>query len=185
MTPKEYPVPVDIRNRLRAAPGGGRGGGPGGRGGGLNYVVGPPTVERPPLAIDFNQQGTLTARTSGNTPAQFVDADFQVPPNNVAVLRSISILENALLIDSDIIWTLRFNARNVPGWDALTMSARAAGSLEVSWPPEETFIAVPEGVQIAFTTTVRDGGTYQLSVQFHGWFYPASVQPAADLAYGG
>ncbi len=157
--------------------------GGGGRGA-PNYVVGPPTVERPPEAADFFLSDTLTGRTSANTPAVFPLATFQIPPNNVGVIRSISILANSLLVTSDIRWSLLFNDVPVTGWNSLTIAPRAAGSIESSFVPDETFIPIPEGSSISWSTLVVDAGTYQLSITYHGWFYPLSVAQRAANAYG-
>lgn len=149
-----------------------------------NYVVAPPTIERPPNATDLFTSANLLAQTIATSPATYPNA-FQVPENNVAVIRSVSLLVNNLLIDSDITWTLRFNGVGVGGWDALTVAPRAAGSLEVSFTPFETFIPVPEGALIDWVSRVVDAGTYQVSVTTHGWFYPVAIAAAASRAYGG
>ena len=183
-------MPKDVASRRRGPRSGGSSGPAGGSFGpeGFqtpNYVVAPPTVERPPLAQDFFASGTLTGRTSLNTPAEFSAATIEIPPNNVAVIRSISILANGLLITSDIRWLLKYNGVAVPGWNSLTIAPRAAGSIESSFTPEETFIPVPEGSLITWEADVVDAGTYQLSVTYHGWFYPVSIQALAARAYGG
>ena len=183
-------MPADVAERMRGSQAGGRGyagGGydvviPGQAGAPkASYVVALPSVDKPPQASDFNIFGTLAARTSANTPAEL--AAFEIPANTVGAIRSISILANALLVTSDIIWTLKYNDVAVQGWNELTINPRAAGSVEVSWVPDETFIWVPEGSRISFDVTVRDGGTYQLSVTAHGWFYSSALANRALQAY--
>lgn len=186
MEKPKTPVPIDVENRHRPGRPAGSGGGPMGASGSRsvpNYVVGPPTVERPPNATDFFISPTLTGITLGSGPTVFGDT-FEVPKNNVAVIRSVSILANGLLITSDLLWTLRFNEVAVTGWNRLTINPRAAGSIEVSFVPEETFIPVPEGAIISWLFRVLDGGTYQVSVNTHGWFYPMTTQMLAAKAYG-
>lgn len=179
-------VPHDIAYRLQ--PGGGspgRGAGAGGGRGPQQYSVAPPYVERPTTARDFYMNGTQTARVIANTPSEF-PGSFTVPANNLGVIRSVSILANSLLITSNILWTLRYNGTAVEGWNQLTIAPRAAGSIEVSFVPQETFIPVPEGSRISWDVTVVDAGTYQVSVTTHGWFYPTSVRAAAAVGrYGG
>lgn len=188
--------PWDIAAR-GAQPGGRRGGGGGfaagggGGGGGLppspsigNVVISPPTVERPPEATDFNTFGTLASRDNANTPAFFPTAQFIIPATNVGVVRSVSILANALLTTSDIRWTLFSNRSPVPGWTELTINPRSAGSVEVSWGPFETFIPVDEGATLEWQVTVLDAGTYQVSVAMHGWFYPSRIAGNFQGAYG-
>lgn len=183
----ERPAPADVTHRLRGGAAAGYAAGgyevsvPGQGAPRAAFVVNLPTVDKPPTATDFNTFGTAAGLTALNTPAEL--AAFQVPANSVGVIRSISILANALLTTSDIIWTLRFNGVAVSGWDALTINPRAASSVEVSWVPEETFILVPEGSRISFEATVRDGGTYQLSVGFHGWFFSTALMALAMRAY--
>lgn len=180
--------PADVWHRRRGGRSGGSSGPAGGSYGGgsmvaPNYVVGPPTVERPPQASDFFSTSVLAGLTNANTPVAFPDT-VQIPPNNVAVIRSVSILANNLLITSDIRWTLFYNGVSVPGWNALSIAPRAAGSIEVSFTPEETFVPVPEGAVISWGVTVVDAGTYQVSVTTHGWFYPSTIQALARNAYG-
>ena len=182
-------IPQDIADRMRGSIKKGYAGGgydvrlqPGDAG----YVpaqfrVGLPIVEKPPGASDFNVAGTLAARNIANSPSEI--ASFQVPANSVAAIRAISILANALLVTSNIFWILKFNDVAVTGWNALTINPRAAGSVEVSWVPEETFIRVPEGSRVSFDVNVVDAGTYQLSVQFHGWFYGVALDNVAQQAY--
>jgi hypothetical protein len=160
-----------------------------GGGGGIGpaFVYGPPWSDRPPSATDFNLFGTLFARTNANTPTTFPTAQFQVPGGNVAVIRSLSILANNLLTTSVLRWDLLFNNAPAPGWSGLTINPRAAGSVEVSWTPEETFIPVPEGALIdwRFTVDPTDGGTYQVSIAYHGWLYPLALHMAALAGFQG
>lgn len=142
-------------------------------------------MQRPPLARDFNLSDTLASRTAANTPALFPNAQFQIPAGRVGVIRSISILANSLLVTSDIRWALLFNESAEPGWDRLTINPRAAGSVEVSWTPEETFIPVPEGSLIDWRVTVLDAGTYQVSISAHGWHYPVELDLAAASSWIG
>ncbi|MGE0161061.1 MAG: hypothetical protein AB7T31_16820 [Gemmatimonadales bacterium] len=180
------PPPHDITYRPRPGRDVTFSGGGGGAGyGAPNFTVGAPTVERPPLAQDFNLFGTLASRTAANTPALFTGARFQIPAGRVGVIRSLSILANSLLVTSDVRWAVLFNANAEPGWNALTINPRAAGSVEVSWTPEETFIPVPEGATIDFRVTVLDAGTYQVSVAAHGWHYPVELEIAAAQSWIG
>lgn len=172
-------TPKDVRFRWHSA-WGGAGGAYGAHGGGavgiLTPILAPPWVWKPPQATDFNVFATLTGLDTANTtpPAEFPASVFNVPGGNIAVIRSVSILANNLLVSSNLRWTLLVNSTPTTGWTQLTINPRAAGSVEVSWTPEETFIAIPEGSRISWVVQVLDGGTYQLSVSYHGWFYPAT-----------
>lgn len=183
-----YGGPQDIADRNRGAQDPRARRGPGGwpspySGDGVSaqLSVRPPFIERPEEASDFNTSGTLFGRNIANTPQVFDgtgggrDATFVVPRTNVGAIRAISILANGLLVTSNISWSLLFNNRPVTGWNDITINPRAAGSVEVSWGPDETFIPVPENTTIEWRVQVFDAGTYQLSVQMHGWFYPISI----------
>lgn len=175
-------VPVDVAG-FRADPGAARG--PGGYGPPPpppSYVVGLPTQDRPTAARDFQLFSTLTGLDLAAGPTPFPDT-VQLPGDQVGVIRSISILANSLLVTSDILYTLRFNQTPVAGWNRLTINPRAAGSVEVSWPPQETAIPVPAGAKIDVVARVLDGGTYQVSVALHGWWY--SIRLAAEAARAG
>lgn len=187
-------MPLDVAHRGQSGPGGR---GPGGwmvEGGGGGYAnlasrwsVNLPTDSRPPTATDFQIDGTLGARTAVNTapglPTAVFPGAFQVPANNVAVIKSISLLANGLLVTSNIRWRLRYNAGLVAGWSNLTINPRAAGSVELSFTPEETAIPVPEGALVDFVVQVLDAGTYQVSVQAHGWWYSTSLDAAARAVW--
>jgi len=184
-------MPLDVAFRGQS---GARARGPGGwvvQGGesGLprvQFTVDLPTVSRPPSATDFNMFGTLAGRTAVNTtpnnPGAIFPGAFQIPANNVGAIKSISILANNLLVTSNVLWRLRFNGAYVQGWNALTINPRAAGSVEVSWTPEETAIPVPESAVIDMVTQVLDLGTYQLSFSIHGWFFSTGLAAVAQAA---
>jgi hypothetical protein len=185
-------MPLDVAHRGQTAPEGRRG--PGGWGaafggfGSVAWQVGLPTIDRPPMATDFNIDGTIAGATAVNTAPGLATAifpgAFQVPPNNVAAIKSITILANALLLTSNIRWRLRFNGGFVAGWSDLTINPRAAGSVELAFTPDETAIPVPEGARIDMVAQVLDAGTYQISFGLHGWFYATSIAQAAANAWG-
>lgn len=177
--------PADIEARPRTGRAAGRGAlGIPGQGGYPLFTVELPWVTKPPQATDFNLADTLAGRTSANTPALFPGAQQVIPAGNVAVIRAVSVLANGLLVTSDIQWTLLFNDVPKSGWNPITINPRAAGSVEVSWTPEETYIISPEGATIDWRVLVVDAGTYQVSVQYHGWFYPLTLHQAALAAMG-
>lgn len=181
-------VPLDVANRLR--PGARRGYSAGGysiripgqaTGPAIEFSVGLPVQVKPPSGVDFNMDGTQAGITSASG---IVTLDtFQVPPGNVGVVRSFSLLANGLLTTSDIRWALLFDGVPVPGWNSLTINPRSGGSVEVSYTPDETYIRTPEGSLLAWTVQVLDGGTYQVSVSAHGWFYPAQLATLESAAY--
>lgn len=144
----------------------------------LTPVLAPPWVWKPAAATDFNTFATQAGLDTAATPPpgfELAAAGFDIPPGNVGVVRAISLLVNNLLTTSDVRFTLRQDESPIPGWSNLTVNPRAAGSVEVSWTPEETFIEVNEGAALSWVVQVLDGGTYQVSVAMHGWFYPTTM----------
>ena len=188
-------VPLDVEHRGSGAPAQGPrgpGGWPSGEfsvsgslggQGAAQFSVSAPWVERPSSATDFQLQSTLVARTSANTPAIFPEL-VQIPQGNVAVIRSVALLANNLLVTSDLRWTIRTDGVPMIGWNRITIPPRAAGSVEVSYGPDETYAHVAEGRLIDVQFEVIDPGSYQVSVSLHGWFYSAALYYAARAAYG-
>lgn len=177
--PTNVPIDVDERMRPGRRPGAGYSGGGGvdvsvrSGGGGSIRTLAPPWVWMPAGGVDFQAFGSQAGLTAAS--GRVVLASAQIPPNRVGVIRSLSILANSLLTTSDIVWSLRFNGNNVSGWDALTILPRSAGSVEVSWTPEETYIHAPEGSLVELSVEVNDAGTYQLGASFHGWHYSSAL----------
>lgn len=182
-------IPDDIASRKRGYAAQGRGSGgyrtavsiQGGGASAQAFAVAPPYVTKPPNGVDFQDFGTVAGVTSASGAVLL--ASFQVPSNDVAVIRTVSILANGLLTTSDIVWSFRFDGNTVTGWDALTINPRAAGSVEVTWSPEETYIHVPEGALVELVARVNDGGTYQLSGSFHGWHYGVALSGLSAAGY--
>lgn len=187
-------VPLDVEHRhlgegqWKRGPGGfgivPGGGGPWGTPGGVQFSVQAPWSVKPPTATDFQIQATITGATNLNTPAAFANA-FTIPQGNVGVVRSFVPLINALVITSDIRWTLREDSAAVPGWDEITINPRNAASVELSYGPDETYPILQEGATVDVLLTVVDGGgPYQASITVHGWYYSAELHNAAMSAYG-
>lgn len=182
--PWKDPVPSDIaargtattgREPIAFTPGGTpilpTGGGPYAGGGALTL---PPYYVRPPVASDMNRNASGTGFTALNTPAVLPGSVFQLPPDNIGIIRSVVLSVNTLLVTSSLFWRIRFNAVPVSGWDALTVFPRAAGSVSEAYGPEETFIFVPVGGTIDILIDVTDAGTYQAGASYHGWYYDPS-----------
>lgn len=140
-----------------------------------------PTYQRPMTGTDFQLFNSRAGNTAANTPFTFVNT-FQLPSGSRGAIKSISILANALLLTSDIRWALLFNDVPVPGWNNLTINPRAAGSVEISWGPDECAIPIPEGATVGMRVRVLDGGTYQLGAQCGGWFYNSRIAEIAESA---
>jgi len=140
------------------------------------YAVPPPWEVRPLGASDFQRAGTQAAVDAASSPLVLPGSAFTVPAANVAWIRSVTFLVNGLLTTSDIVFRVRENGVPIEGWDEVAVLPRSAGSVALSFPPEETYVKILESRRIDVQAEVRDGGTYQLSAQYHGWFYPLDTE---------
>lgn len=200
MAEGEGKAPLDIRHRTRKGTGmrefsGGGGfrprpGAPpapagGIRGAELSRTIPPPSWIRPPQAAEINVNADGVGFNNATTPAPIPGAQFQVPVNNVGVIRSLVLSVNNMLATSQLLWQLLFDGRPVQGWSRLTIFPRAAGSVSVSYGPDETFIPVPDGAGIDVQVVVdpADGNTYQAGVSYHGWYYSKDLADAFDDVY--
>ncbi len=183
-------APEDVRSGIR--PGRGRGGGAGaparsaiGRAGrAADVVVFPPTVQRPPSAKDFNPLDFVSGLDAGGSPVRPAGLQVEIPSANVAVIRSLTLNINDMVPTTDVVWRLLFDGSPVQGWSPVTIFPRNAASVAVSWTPEETFIPVPEGADIAVELEVRDTGSYDVGASYHGWWYPQVVASRYEGAWG-
>jgi len=189
---RAIPIPTDIRERGRqgqgvpqARPGAGPPSKPPSASlstAGLTRSVPPPYQIRPPQAREINVEANSTGFNNVNTPAVIPGSVFNVPTDNVGVLRSVVLSVNNLLVTTALVWRLRFDAVPVQGWNALTVFPRNAGSVSVAYGPDETYIYVPDGVTIDAEIIVgaADPNVYQAGIAFHGWYYDKMLAAAFD-----
>lgn len=150
---------------------------PGSVAGVASFNLFPPDIYPPPGAQHFTAEGTLSGATIATTTAPgAVLASFQIPPNEVAVVRDVTLSINSMLASTDVRWRLRFNGSLVSGWNDLTIFPRAAASVVATFPPESTLIEVPDGALTEMLVQVVDAGTYFVGATFHGWHYGKSVK---------
>lgn len=135
----------------------------------------PPELFPWPTATDFAADGTQVGLTSVNTPV--VLASFQVPAQNVGVVRDINTVINTLLLTSAIRFRIKLNGGVPQGWDWTTFPRNAA-SVSGFFDPSSTVIRVPEGQLVELEVQVTDAGTYQISGGFHGWFWSKTTDDA-------
>lgn len=146
----------------------------------LSRTIPPPFQVRPPQARDITVEASATGYNNLNTPQVIAGSQFQVPTDNVGVLRSVVLSVNNLLTTSALIWAIRFNGVPVQGWNQLTVFPRNAGSVSIAYTPDETYIYVPDGALIDTQITVSpaDGNTYQAGIAYHGWYYDKRLADA-------
>jgi len=192
------PAPTDIIGKARGAQGGGGraavfqmgGGAPGGApgpggspsGSGTTLDVPPFHQVKPPQAKAFKFNVSATGLNAANTPAIIPGGTFQIPAQNVGVVRSLSVGINNMLTTSNITFSLRFDETPVPGWDNLVLFPRAATSVVAGWSPDETYEVTGEGVSVDILVNVLDAGTYQIGTSLSGWYYSKRLnQVLTDL----
>lgn len=137
----------------------------------MSMVVFPPEIYPPKEAQSFNVVGTA-ALGPGPTALTLIAGPLVLPTNMVGVVREITLVVNNLLTTSLVTFSLRFNQGPVPGFDNLFIAPRAAASVSVSYPPESVLQRVGDGTTIDIAAVVADGGTYQMTATFRGWWYP-------------
>lgn len=131
----------------------------------------PPHIYAPAQAVDFNRAFSGTGLNAGNTPTAPAALSFGIPPNNVAVIRSVTLNINNMLATTDVVWRIRVDQSPVEGWAPLTIFPRASASVSRSFLADETFIFFPDGGTIDVEIEVRDGATYHIGASYHGWFF--------------
>lgn len=151
----------------------------------MSRTIPPPHWIRPPQASEVNIDTSGTGFNNATTPVVLAGSAFQIPADNVGVIRSVVLSVNNLTTTSQLVWRLRFNGVGVQGWNNLTIFPRLAASISVAYGPDETFIPIPDGVLIDVELVVlpADGNTYQAGVSYHGWYYGKELAEAFDQVY--
>ena len=138
----------------------------------------PPYLIRPPSANDITVNASAPGFNAANTPAVIPGSVFQLPADNVGILRSVVLSINTLLATSAVLWRFRFDGTPVQGWSQLTIFPRAVATISVAYGPDETFIFVPTAALIDVEFIVADANTYQAGVTYHGWYYDRALAGA-------
>lgn len=178
------PPPVDLpgprRRPLPEEPGGYYGGGVQDRGvdAAKASIIStpPPELYPPPEGQDFQPFGQVTITGPGTT-AEITGTAFRFPSNAVGVIRSVTISINALLLTSDVRFSLRQNKSPIQGWDNLRFPPTGVAFFSLTYPAEETLLRIADGALLDMIVTVGalDAGTYQVNATYHGWYYDKTV----------
>lgn len=161
-----------------AAVGGGWGGGPSSPAGGA-----PPTPQAVPIAFPPEYMPPLRStdfQLFGANAGQVIASgvveldSIQLPAQNVGIIRSVTLGVGALTADANIHWRVTVGGGPAPGlWGDMTIAPRGAAFVSVSYLPEEVWIRLPRGTNVALTVQVVAGaGAYNVSGQLHGWSWP-------------
>lgn len=175
---------------MASAPWPGRGGGPGslpGFGGSdgkaprmASYALQPPTYFQPPGAPTLRLQGRQNAQTVADGMVEL--AAFELQGGELGVLRILNLAVVGLLNTSDIVFRVVVGGQTVQGWELRPFPAPVA-VFQQEFPPESTLIELQEGVKIALTSEVVDGGTYDLDFMAQGWRYGRELRDDYQRAW--
>ena len=142
---------------------------------GRALMVPPPWMYPPGDAARYifrEEDTTLAAGPVVQT--ELAGSVFQIPAQNVAVIRELNFSVNNMLITSDITFRVTFNQAPVEGY-TFKLFPRAAASVSVAFPAESTVLHVPEAVRVAITVQVGDAGAYQVGCSWRGWFHSKDI----------
>ncbi len=134
----------------------------------------PPWIYSPKEAQYIYREGrvSLTGPNVTSVPASLV---FNIPRNNVGVIREINLNINDMVAATVVTWSLRFNDGPVQGFDNLTLFPRIAASVSATFPPESTLINAPDGAKIDIQITLVSATSHLIGATFRGWFYSKEV----------
>ncbi len=142
----------------------------------LSQIVFPPWVFPPGNAGRYIfEEDVVNLGPGPVVSTELAGTIFNVPQQNVAVIREINLNVNNLLTTSNIVFRLLFNSGPVEGYDDMRVFPRAASSVSIAFPAESTIIHVPEGARISLAVEILDAGSYQLGASHRGWFYSKDV----------
>lgn len=128
--------------------------------------------------IEFLPPSTAQTVAGPTTTVVLATPTFNLPANSVGVIRELNFNVNNVLTTTDIRFRVLVNGSPVPGYDSIDIFPRAAASVNLSFPPENTFLRLVDGAAITIEVTVTDGGSYQLGASFRGWHFSKTIGDA-------
>ena len=136
----------------------------------------PPPWFYPPgdAARYFFREDDRTLAAGPVAQTEMTGTIFNVPAQNVAVIRELNFNVNNLLTTSDITFRLLLNDTLVEGY-TIKIFPRAASSVSVAFSAESTVVHVNEAAKISITVQVGDAGAYQVGASHRGWFYSKDI----------
>lgn len=144
------------------------------------YALPPPTESPAPGTSYFRLQGRAAAQTLA---AGEVTLDtYRLPIGQLGVIRIVEFDVNNLLNTSDIRFRIRVDGAIPQGWEWTPFGTPAALFVK-EFPPESTYIRVPEGAHVAATVEVLDAGTYDLGADLQGWQYGSELRDGYEQAW--
>lgn len=144
------------------------------------YALPPPTESPAPGATYFRLQGRSAGQVLAGAEVEL--AAFQMPTGQVGVIRIAEFDINGLLLTSDIVFRVRIDGSIPIGWE-WSPFATGAAFFAKEFPPEMTYIRIPETGLAQVTAEVRDAGTYDLGADLVGWHYGAELRDGYESAW--
>lgn len=144
------------------------------------YALPPPTEAPAPGATYFRVQGRSTVQLAA--AGEVTIDEHRLPTGQLGVIRIVEFDINGLLISSDIVFRIRVDGSIPPGWEWRPFSTGAAFFAK-EFPPESTYIRVPETSLVQVTVQVFDAGTYDLGCDLQGWQYGAELRDGYESAW--
>ena len=166
-----------------------KGGGPGSPGEGEGpapaarravYARPPPTEALAPGSTNFRVQGRSAAQVLAG--GEVVLSSFRMPTGQVGIIRIVEFDVNGLLVSSDITFRIRLDGGIPLGWEWQPF-ATAAAFFAKEFPPESTYIRVPETGLVEVTGQIADAGTYDLGCDVQGWHYGSDLRDGYEAAW--
>lgn len=109
-----------------------------------------------------------------NTTVVFPGMAFAPPPGMVAVIDSLSVLVDGIVITTNVQFSLAVNGALVPGFSQIALLPRNGATFAGLVLGPFLRIPVPLGGKLAAQALNVDGGAYTLGMQARGWFWPAN-----------
>ena len=144
------------------------------------YALPPPTEAPAPGTAYIRAQGRNAAQTLAD--GEVVLGTLQLSTGQVGVIRIVEFDINNLLGTSDIRFRIRVDGAVPRGWE-WTPFATAAALFAKEFPPESTYIRLPENAQVEVTGEVLDAGTYDLGADIQGWQYGSELRDGYQEAW--
>lgn len=109
-----------------------------------------------------------------NQVVLFPGMAFAPPSGMVAVIDSLSILVDGIVITTNVQFSIAVNGALVPGFSQLALLPRTGATFAGLTLGPFLRIPIPLGGKLTAQAVNVDGGAYNLGMQARGWFWPAS-----------
>lgn len=129
-----------------------------------------PEVFPIPGATEFYRDEIVTVAVAGSfLPAALIT---QLPQNSLGIIRVYGVGVDDMTNATRLVFRLRVNQMPVPAWGAFRIfpgvAARATSSTDV-------WVVVPNAALIDVQIDNVDGASYQVGVNYSGWWWPESM----------